>query len=112
MVDSHAGAKVEIYDYATKEVVREFERCGEFVGELAFSNDGAMLAVAGDHIDGRVAIYLRDPGDAPAPEPSPSPTALKTPPPTPKQESERRARRLRRLGLAAARRLARLKRSL
>ena len=46
-----------------------------------------MLAVAGDQTDGRVAIYLRDPGDAPAPEPSPSPTTL-TPPPTPKQESD------------------------
>ena len=80
------GAKVELFDYASKTLVREFERCSELVGELAFSLDGAMLAVAersnSDYPNGGVAIYLRSPDDAPVREPAPSPTPRPTPMPT------------------------------
>ena len=59
-------------------LVREIERCSELVGELAFSLDGAMLAVAersnSDYPNGGVAIYLRSSDDAPVSEPTPRPT--------------------------------------
>ena len=58
--------------------MREIERCTPSVDEVAFSPDGAMLAVAEktstDDRNGRVAIYLRGPDEAPVPEPAPSPT--------------------------------------
>ena len=76
------GAKVELFDYASKTLVREFERCSPFVDEMAFSQDGALLAVAArstsDYPNGRVAIYLRSPDDAPVREPAPSPTPRPT----------------------------------
>ena len=80
------GAKVELFDYASRTLVREFERCSELVDEVAFSPDGAMLAVAEktstDSRNGRVAIYLRSPDDAPVREPAPSPTPRPTLMPT------------------------------
>ena len=80
------GAKVELFDYASKTLVREFERCSPFVDEMAFSQDGALLAVAArstsDYPKGRVAIYLRSPDDAPVREPALSPTPRPTLMPT------------------------------
>ena len=80
------GAKVELFDYASRTLVREIERCTPSVDEVAFSPDGAMLAVAEktstDDRNGRVAIYLRSPDDAPVREPAPSPTPRPTPMPT------------------------------
>ena len=65
--------------------MREIERCTPSVDEVAFSPDGAMLAVAEktstDDRNGRVAIYLRSPDDAPVREPAPSPTPRPTPSP-------------------------------
>ena len=88
------GAKVELFDYASKTLVREFERCTPFVDEVAFSQDGALLAVAAsstsDYPNGRVAIYLRSPDDAPVSEPTPRPTSRPTFRPTssPRDESD------------------------
>ena len=85
---------LELFDYASKTLVREFERCSELVGELAFSLDGAMLAVAersnSDYPNGGVAIYLRSPDDAPVPRPTPRPTSRPTFRPTssPRDESD------------------------
>ncbi len=80
------GAKVELFDYASKTLVREIERCTPSVDEVAFSPDGAMLAVAEktstDSRNGRVAIYLRSPDDVPVREPAPSPTPRPTLMPT------------------------------
>ena len=80
------GAKVELFDYASRTLIREIERCTPSVDEVAFSPDGAMLAVAEktstDSRNGRVAIYLRSPDDAPVREPAPSPTPRPTPMPT------------------------------
>ena len=76
------GAKVELFDYASRTLIREIERCTPSVDEVAFSPDGAMLAVAEktstDDRNGRVAIYLRGPDEAPVPEPAPSPTPRPT----------------------------------
>ena len=75
-------------------LVREIERCSELVGELAFSLDGAMLAVAersnSDYPNGGVAIYLRSSDDAPVSEPTPRPTSRPTFRPTssPRDESD------------------------
>ena len=85
---------MELFDYASKTLVREIERCTTSVDEVAFSPDGAMLAVAEktstDDRNGRVAIYLRGPDEAPVPEPAPRPTpspvASKPPTPAPTQE--------------------------
>ncbi len=72
----------ELFDYASRTLVREIERCTPSVDEVAFSPDGAMLAVAEktstDDRNGRVAIYLRSPDDAPVREPAPSPTPRPT----------------------------------
>ena len=80
------GAKVELFDYASRTLVREIERCTPSVDEVAFSPDGAMLAVAEktstDSRNGRVAIYLRSPDDAPVREPAPGPTPRPTLMPT------------------------------
>ena len=62
--------------------------------EMAFSQDGALLAVAArstsDYPNGRVAIYLRSPDDAPAPRITPRPTSRPTFRPTssPRDESD------------------------
>ena len=80
------GAKVELFDYASRTLIREIERCTPSVDEVAFSPDGAMLAVAEktstDSRNGRVAIYLRSPDDAPVREPAPGPTPRPTLMPT------------------------------
>ena len=78
-VISQAGAAT--YDAKSGAVVQTFE-----IEEVAFSPDGAMLAVAEktstDSRNGRVAIYLRSPDDAPVREPAPSPTPRPTLMPT------------------------------
>jgi len=66
------------------------------VDEMAFSRDGALLAVAersrsnSGYPNGGVAIYLRSPDDAPVPRPTPMPTSRPTFRPTssPRDESD------------------------